>query len=177
MGQNKTHLYQLALRSRFNADLLPAIQNLTSLGCSESDIGVILGYSGKNPREWLAGLKKRNIDVAEACALGKKMARIALVARAFQAAVGYDYTETDIIYRMCDKDGVELKKPIPIEKKVKEKHAKSNPEMIKRLLSKCFPEEFEEDLEPVADEKVDEKTSKFLEKYRKSVNSKVVGDS
>jgi len=156
----KDNQYYLAKRSKFNTALLPAIQSLVGLGMSEADIGIILGYAGNDPREFLKGLKKRNQDVRDACEIGKKMARIVLVARAYNAAVGYDYTETDITYRMCDKDGVELKKPIPIEKKVKEKHAKSNPEMIKRLLSKCFPEEFEEDLEPVADEKVDEKTSR-----------------
>ena len=125
--------YQLALRSKFSPALLPAITNLVALGMSESDIGIIVGYSGKNPREWLAGLKKRNQDVKIACDIGKKMANVALVARAFQLAMaGYEYIETEEI----SKDGK------IIETKVKKKHAKPNVALLQTLLRSRLPEDF-----------------------------------
>lgn len=135
--------YQLALRSKFNPALLPAITNLVRLGCSEADIGVILGYSGKDAREWIKGLKKRNMDVRDACELGKQMANIALVSRAFQLAMtGYEYVETEETY----------KAGVLIETKTKKKHTKPNVALLQTLLRSRLPQDFSQTI------KIDKRT-------------------
>lgn len=145
MAKKKTH--QLALRSKFNTALLPAIQNLTGLGCSEADIGIILGYAGKDAREWIKGLKKRNIDVRDACELGKRMANIALVSRAWQLAVeGYDYLEEETTYEIVDGERIET------DFKTKKKSVKPNPGLLQVLLRSRLPQDFSQTI------KIDKRT-------------------
>jgi len=130
--------YQLALRSKFNPALLPAITNLVGLGCSEADIGLILGYAGKDARQWIKGLKKRNMDVRDACELGKRMANVALVSRAWQLAVeGYNYEETEETY----KDGK------LVETKIKKKHNKPNTALLQTLLRSRLPQDFSQKIQ------------------------------
>ena len=157
MSKNK---YQLALHSKFNPALLPAISNLVGLGMSESDIGIIVGYSGKNPREWLAGLKKRNQDVKEACEVGKKMANVALVSRAWQLAVeGYDYLEEETTYKIVDGERVET------DFKTKKKPVKPNTALLQILLRSRLPEDFSQTI------KIDKRTMNIDMDSEEEVNS------
>ena len=152
--------YQLALRSKFNTVLLPAIQNLTGLGCTEADVGLILGYAGKDAREWIKGLKKRNIDVRDACVLGKEMANIALVSRAWQLAVeGYDYLEEETTYKIVDGKRVES------EVKTKKKHTKPNTALLQTLLRSRLPQDFSQKIQ------IDKRTMNIDMDSEEEVNS------
>jgi len=94
----KTGIVKIRKYARFDKKLLPVIQNLIGLGFSESDIGVILGYGGKEPKKYLKDLKKRYPEVRDACRVGKQIADIQLVVRAYQAALGGEYEEEERIY-------------------------------------------------------------------------------
>ena len=152
--------YQLALRSKFNTALLPAIQSLVSLGYSEADIGIILGYSGKNPREFIKGLKKRRVDVKEACDLGREAANIALVSRAWQLAVeGYDYLEEETTYKIVDGKRVEA------DFKTKKKSVKPNTALLQTLLRSRLPQDFSQTI------KIDKRTMNVDLDSEEEVNS------
>ena len=94
----KTGVYKIKRYARFDKKLLPVIQNLIGLGFTESDIGVILGYGGKDPKKYLKDLKKRYPDVRKACEIGKQIADIQLVTVAYKAALGGEYEEEEKIY-------------------------------------------------------------------------------
>jgi len=138
--------FEIKKRARFDASWLPVIQNLTALGLNESDIGVILGYTGKNARDWLNNLKKNHPEVKDAWELGKRIADVQLVTKAFLAATGYDYKQEKVKYKAVTKyDG---DKPytdwIETEREEVLKHAKSDPAVLKFLLCNRLPEFFSE---------------------------------
>lgn len=138
----KDGLVVLKKHQKFNVDLLPAIQNLVSLGMSETDLGIILGHQGTDPRDFIKSLKQRNMDVKEACEVGKKMANVYLVAKAFQAATGYEFEEKETTYYECTKDGKKLDEPIARESKVKKRWAKPDTTLLLNLLYSRMPEDF-----------------------------------
>ena len=86
--------YLLPPGTHFDVKMIPTIQNLTALGLTQLDIGIILGYAGKDPSKWITNLKRNHPDVKDAAEQGKKMALAQLVSSMFKAAQGYTYTET-----------------------------------------------------------------------------------
>ena len=95
--QDKTKRYEIARRSEINADaLLPVIQNLTAEGYNLSDVGMLLGYCGDSPANWLYNLRKKHPEITDAIQIGRQAANTELIRTAFQESVGYWIEEEEI---------------------------------------------------------------------------------
>lgn len=135
--------YQIKKRTPFNDSLLPVIQNLTAEGRSLADIGMLLGYSGKNPAAWLRYVKNKYPDVADAMKVGSQLADTKLIVTAFDAATGYDIEETDTEYVVINQlDG--NKRYDEKSRKIKRKHIKPDTGLLFRLLCNRLPEYFQD---------------------------------
>lgn len=131
----------------FDMSLLPVIQNLATLGKSEADIGMIIGYTGRKPGKFLEQLKKDCPDVVIALEVGRRLADTELVTTAFEAAVGYDYTEETKdfkIVRTYDEETGDLiseDKVLMKHKKMK-KHQRPDSAILRMLLVSRLPDYF-----------------------------------
>ena len=133
-------------RTKLDMALLPVIKNLAAKGLNESDIGMIIGYTGRNPGKFLQNLKDEYPDVAIALGIGKNLADTELVTTAFETAVGYDFKETTKEYKYVDVEDAEgnvtgREKVLVKEKKIK-KHMKSDASVLKMLLMSRMPDYF-----------------------------------
>ena len=90
MESTNTEIFVRPKECKFNSADLPVIQNLISLGYSESDAGMIMGYQGSN---WKLSAGKTLPEYKEAIEAGIKAADAALVHSIAQEAKGYEYTE------------------------------------------------------------------------------------
>lgn len=131
----------------FDLALLPVIQSLAQLGKSEADIGVIIGYSGRKPGEFIERLKKDCPDVAIALEVGRRLADIELVTTAFEAATGYDYVETSKEFKYVDVRDTETGEVIGrikvlIKEKKAKKHQRPDSAILKMLLLSRLPDYF-----------------------------------
>ena len=141
-------LFALRRNTGYVKELLPAIQNLTSLGYSESDIGVLLGYMGKNKRAWLNNLKHKYPDVKKAVENGLALANAQLVSSLYDAATGYDYQEETVDYKMVqDKDNPDRTKEIKIGKHERKKHKAGEVRAAMFLLINRLPHLFKNSIE------------------------------
>lgn len=138
----KERRFVLPPRTKFNMELLPILQNLVSVGMTESDIGAIVGYQGKHSDDWLNELKRHNPDVKAACKVGKQIADSFLVAQMFRSAIGYEYEEVDEEYKM-DEDGELVK----VGEKVKKKHQPGNAQLAMFVLTNHLPEQYKHRIE------------------------------
>lgn len=129
--------------TKYSSELLPILQNLTALGFTESDVGVIAGYQGKRSRDWLDNLKKHYPDVKLACQAGAQLANINLVSKMYQAAVGYDYVEKEQEYTFVQdpKDATKTKRVL-VKEKEKTKHNYGSPHLAMFLACNRMPEYF-----------------------------------
>lgn len=137
--------YQIKRRTPFDNNLLPVIQNLTAAGHNLSDIGMLLGYAGKNPAAWMSFLKNKHPEVANAVEAGARMADTKLIVTAFDAATGYDVEEIDIEYvnvPTIDGKGLDKIKYIERSRKVKQKHIRPDTSLLFKLLCNRLPEYF-----------------------------------
>lgn len=131
--------YVLPMRTRFDPNFLPVIQNLTAMGMTESDIGVIVGYQGKNAHDWVNELKKNHPEVKDAAQIGKMIADSFLVAQMYKSACGYEYVEEEW---KLDEDTQEMVK-------VKEKvvHQPANAQLAMFMATNRMPEQFRHKIE------------------------------
>ena len=130
----------------FDMSLLPVIQNLAKLGKSEADIGMIIGYAGRKPEKLMKQLKEQYPDVAIALEVGRRLADTELVTTAFEAAVGYDYSEETKdfkIVREVDEETGEVseEKRLMKHKKMK-KHQRPDSAILRMLLVSRLPDYF-----------------------------------
>ncbi len=133
--------YQIKKRTPFNDALLPVIQNLTAEGKSLADIGMLLGYAGKNPTAWLRYIKNKYPEVADAMKVGAQLADTKLIVTAFDAATGYDIEETDTEYVVIPKiDGSNRHEEK--NRKIKRKHIRPDTGLLFKLLCNRLPEYF-----------------------------------
>lgn len=141
--KSKQGVVSLKKYTKFEPVLLPIIQTLVSMGYSDADVGIMVGYSGKDARNWLKGLKERNDDVRAICEVGKHQANLRLVSRAFQLATeGYDYVETvDKFPVIINVDGTESAVG-KFERQIKKKHIKADTNLLWNLLCSRLPEYF-----------------------------------
>ena len=139
--KTKEGVVSLKKHRKFSPELLPVIQNLLGLGLSEADIGIVVGYSGKSPKNFLKNLKQNNQDVREACEVGKKLANVYLVATAFKAATGAGFEERETVYSDSDILGNKLEEPIPIRTKVKTRYVPDTA-ILAKLLETRMPQYF-----------------------------------
>lgn len=139
----KERKFKLNPYARFDSSMLPMIQNLLGSGCTVKDIGMIVGYQGNQAENWLMNLKRRNEDVALACDTGYQMANTMLIAQCFREAVGYDYQEEDVEYKMIQdpQNPTELKE-IPIKKTVHHKKKVGNPQLLMFMMENHMPEDY-----------------------------------
>lgn len=131
----------------FDMSLLPVIQNLASLGKSEADIGVIIGYAGRKPGKFLEQLKKDCPDVAIALEVGRRLADTELVTTAFEAAVGYDYTEETKDFKYVDVRNEETgevigRTKVLVKVKNSKKHQRPDSAILRMLLISRLPDYF-----------------------------------
>jgi len=122
-----------------NAALLPVIKNLTALNFNQADIGLLLGYAGKDAASWFKRFRKKFPDVESAWQAGKDLADVELVTSATRLAFGYDFQEKETSEEY-DQYGKMVKK---IER-VKDKTKHADPQMLKFLLINRLPEFFQE---------------------------------
>ena len=126
------------------AEMLPVIQNLTALGCSEADIGLIVGYAGKNPEWFMKNRKRTDPAVKEAWDMGKKMVKVQIMQSLVRTALGYDYQEKTETFKsgpngeMCNR---------PIEKKVTTKHSKPDTKALELLAYNLMGDDFKRKME------------------------------
>ena len=131
----------------FNLALLPVIQNLAALGKSEADVGMIIGYAGRKPEKLMKQLKKQFPDVAIALEVGRRLADTELVTTAFEAAVGYDYSEETKdfkIVQVVDEETGEVvreERRLIKHKKMK-KHQRPDSAILRMLLISRLPDYF-----------------------------------
>jgi len=131
----------------FDMALLPVIQNLATLGKSEADIGVIIGYTGRKPKKFIEQLKKDCPDVAIALEVGRRLADIELVTTAFEAATGYDYTEETKDYKIVHVVNEETGEVVGEERRLikhkkMKKHQRPDSAILRMLLLSRLPDYF-----------------------------------
>jgi hypothetical protein len=138
--------YTIKKRTPFSHDLLPVIESLMAEGRSIADIGMMLGYAGKDPKQWVNYLKKTHPEVKDALDAGSKMADCKLVTTAFDVACGYDVEETTVDYKAIpepEEKGKKRKyKYIEEKRKVKTVHVQPKESLLFRLLCNRLPEYF-----------------------------------
>lgn len=133
--------YQIKKRTPFNDALLPVIQNLTAEGKSLADIGMLLGYAGKNPAAWLKYVRNKYPEVADAMKVGTQLADTKLIVTAFDAATGYDIEEVDIEYVTINQINGDTRHQEK-SRKTKRKHVKPDTGLLFKLLCNRLPEYF-----------------------------------
>lgn len=132
-------VYKLPLHTRYNPQFLPTIQNLTAMGLTESDIGAIVGFAGKNPDDWLNELKRRHPEVKDASAIGKQIADSFLVAEMYKSACGYEYSKKR--YKKNKETGeMEL-----VEETIE--HQPANAQLAMFIATNRMPEQFKHKIE------------------------------
>jgi hypothetical protein len=131
----------------FDFALIPVIRNLASLGIKESDIGMIIGYSGRDAKKFINDIKKNHPDVEHAFSIGAKIADTEIVTTAYEMATGYNFTEEVkewVFEDELDDDGEPTGNRVKVLKKVRKykKHQKPDSTILKMLLLSRFPDQF-----------------------------------
>jgi len=135
--------YILERGTVWDSSLLPVIQNLTACGATAADLGMILGYQGKDAARFIANLKSKIPDFKKAIESGLQPANALLIAHAFRSAIGYDYTEEELWYKLVqDPQNPEKLKEIPFKRKVFKKHKPGNARLLIFLAENRMPEHF-----------------------------------
>ena len=120
------------------------IKDLVKADIDISDVGTIIACL-KGDVKSLKELKNECSSIDEFLELASKKANIALVTAAIEAAIGYDYIETEQLIRKTihyDEHGKMEIREIPADLKIKTKHAKKNDQLLKFILSNRLPEYF-----------------------------------
>ena len=147
--------FEIARRTDLNPEnLLPVIQNLTAYGFNLADIGVLLGYVGKDPTAWLYNLRQKYPDVEEALQVGKQLGNIELIKTAIQESLGYWIEEEEIfannvpVIPVSDKPFGPAKpmqdRYINKSRKTKRKFIQPNTQLLFKLMCCRMPEFFSE---------------------------------
>jgi len=139
----KERRWKLAPGARWDQALLPVIQNLAAQGCTESDIGMILGADPERAKGVVTRLKKNHKDVRQAWEAGVRMANVQLVAQMFRSAVGYEYVDVDEEYK-CVQDPADptKTKEILVGKKVRKRTQPANAALAMFLAANRMPDQF-----------------------------------
>ena len=144
MAKKKEPKYTIKKRTPFSHSLLPVIESLASEGRSLADIGMMLGYAGKSPKQWMNYLKKNHPDVEDALEAGRKMADTKLVVTAFDVATGYDVEEVQVemINNPRISSGEVQNHFVEKSRKTTTKHIKPDSGLLFRMLCNRLPEYF-----------------------------------
>ena len=135
--------FRLSKGARWDEGLLPVIQNLAACGCTESDIGVILGADRDRAGKLVANLKRNHPDIQQAWEAGVKMAHSLLVAQMLRSAMGYDYDDVDYDYKYVqDPKNPDKLKEVLIGKRVRHRHQPANAALAMFISSNRMPDQF-----------------------------------
>lgn len=147
-------------KTKLDMVLLPIIKNLAAKGLTEADIGMIIGYTGRNPGKFLTELSEKYPDVAIALQVGKNLADTELVTTAFETAIGYRYVEETKEYKYVDvedADGnVTGREKVLVKSKRTPKIQRADASVLKMLLMSRLPDQFTDtkkaqDIDPLID--------------------------
>lgn len=141
-GTKKDRKFTLPLRTRFDMALLPIVQNLVAAGMTESDIGVIVGFQGKNSDDWLNELKRKHPEVMDAYHAGRQIADSIQVAEMYRSAIGYDYEEVDEEFSVNEEGEL-----IKVGEKHKHRHQPGNAQLAIFLATNRMPDQFKNRIE------------------------------
>jgi hypothetical protein len=172
--------FVLPKHTKFDPNFLPVIQNLTAMGLTESDIGVIVGYQGEHTNDWLNNLKLIHPEVKDAAAIGKYIADSFLVAQMYKSAVGYDYVTQKF---KKDKETGEMEL---VEESIQ--HQPANAQLAMFVASNRMPDQFKHRIdltrkgfiidasEPISSEQIEKLAGKLLEEAQnvKQIESTVI---
>lgn len=139
MNKVNNKKYELKPGTRVTEELLPAIQNLVALGYTETEIGLILGYSGKNKRWLLSNGKRDNPEIKKACEMGLSMAKANVVKSMVRAAIGYKYEEVEEEYKRLPNGQMGTE---PVSKKVRKKYSKPDTKALELLAYNLLSDDF-----------------------------------
>jgi len=147
----KERKHKLQDGAKFDMTVLETAKNLVALGFTEEELGVVLGCSKRTIQTW----KRRHPTFKKACKEGKNLANVILTAQMLRAAIGYNYEETEKVYKpkytgagnnilVVDE---ETGQPIEtlVERKVKTKHQKGDARLMEFLACNRLPEYFNRD--------------------------------
>lgn len=146
LKDNKSEKFEIVPHSKVDIEpLLPVIQNLTSQGYNLSDIGMLLGFSGKDPKSWIWRLKENYPEIRQAIEAGKGLVNVELVKTAFKEAVGYWIDEEETEYKRFQKPNDPTKVEwIAIKKKKKPKYIQPNVILLWKLMCSRLPDLFQD---------------------------------
>lgn len=127
--------------------LVPVIKELAAFGMSEADVGLIIGFSGRNPEKFFKELAEKHPEVADAYEVGKQLADTELVTTAWEVANGYNFKEQVKEYHFeeeLDAEGEPTGRRIKVLVKQKDykRHTKPDSGMLKMLLISRLPQYF-----------------------------------
>lgn len=133
--------------SDFNMSLLPVIKGMAALGHNEADVGLVIGFTGRNPEKFFKGLCEKYPEVKDAYEVGKQLADTELVTTAWEVATGYKYTEQvkEYIYEdVLDDEGEPTGERVKVLNKEKtyKRHTKPDTSILKMLLISRMPKQF-----------------------------------
>lgn len=133
-GYGKERKHKIRWGATFNYALIGPIANMTALGMTEKDIGLIIGVSGSTIAKW----KQRYPQIKKAYDEAKQVCASHLVAQMVRAAIGYEYEEKEFTVVIDP----ETKEENRILKTVKIKHQKGEPALMTFLAKNLLPEQF-----------------------------------
>lgn len=119
------------------------IKDLVKADVDISDVGTIIACL-KGDVKSLKELKDECSSIDEFLELASRKANIALVTAAIEAAIGYDYIETEQLIKKephIVNGRLEIRE-VPGNLKIKKKHAKKNDQLLKFILTNRLPEYF-----------------------------------
>jgi hypothetical protein len=168
--------------------LLPIVQNLVATGMTESDIGVIVGFQGKNSNDWLNELKRQHPEVMDAYHAGRQIADSIQVAEMYKSAIGYDYPEVDEEWKVEKDEETGEETMIKVGEKRKIRHQPGNAQLAIFLATNRMPEQFKNRVETtkksfiingkveLSGEQIERLAGKLIDEARqvKQIESKVV---
>lgn len=160
MATKKKTIKKFEIQKRTTAlssDLLPTIQNLTAQGYTKADIGILLGFAGKDPEGWLKRLEAKFPTLAEAIQAGKDAGDIELVKTAFEQALGHwvDGGEEIRYKAVQDRQNPNKVKWVQsAKKKLPAKFIPGNGKLLFQLLCSRLPEYFSDTRRVEIDKKV-----------------------
>ena len=142
----KERRFKLKDGAQLDLSWLPIIQNAVSVGCTEADLGYLMGYDGKDAHTWFQHLKADNPHLKQAVDAGKALMKAHHVAEMMRVAWGYDYEEETFDYKSVPGPNGELRE-VQIGRTVHKRHAKPNARLMEFIATNLMPDQFKRTFE------------------------------
>jgi hypothetical protein len=148
--------------------LLPVVQNLAAAGCTEGEIGMVLGSTSKSPEAMIKRLRNSSLAFEAAWRNGIKAADVQLVRKLFQTAMGYQYEE-QTVEEKADKFG-----DVQVFTKIVRKYEKPSIEALMFLIQNRLREEFRNTQRIEVDRKSIDITADLTTKQMSEIGGRLV---